>query len=221
MKKFTSPFKLIQEAFEIFSKKENVISFIKIYSPLAALSLISLLFIYVPFADNFFKTSPGGIVMNFFNAIYALVGVLVNLAGIMSISKILKKEKVVFDKVYKESFSRYGSFLLLTIIVSLIYGVSFILLIVPFIFTITWFTFSRFLNVDKKLGIKAALAESKRLVKGNFWKVFSRIVVFALFAGVSQIITSTLPYGTGVIIYDLCGALFVLPFFLFYKEISS
>ena len=221
MKKITSPFKIIKSSFEIFTKKENFLYFSKIYLPIAILSLISLLYIYIPFLADFFKTPAGNIVMSVYNFIFALVGVFVSLTGVIAIINLSKSNNLDVKNIYKSGFSLFWKFLIFTIVTFLIYGLGFVLIIIPFILTVTWFVFAKFIFIEKKLGLKKSLIESKNLVKGRFWKVFIRIFVFALFAFISQTILTSLPYGVGVVIYYLCGALFTIPYFLLYKELSS
>jgi uncharacterized membrane protein len=77
------------------------------------------------------------------------------------------------------------------------------------------------LIVEGKMGVKESLLESKKLVKGYFWKIFIRLVVFALFSFILQSMLLFIPFGIGTVIFDLCGAFFLLPAFLLYKEVSS
>lgn len=221
MKKFTSPFLLIRKSLDIFTKKENFISFVRVYLPIGFLSLLSLVFLYVPFLSNFFNSSPGSILMMIFNLIFILVAVFVNLAGIVSVSKVLSGEKINIKTVYKKAFTKYWKFLLLGFVMFLIYFFGFLILIIPFILFVTWFTFSKFIMVEKGFGIKASMSESRKIVKGNFWKVLIRILVFGLFYIIVNIAITVLPYGIGTVIFSLLGALFIMPTYLLYKEISS
>jgi hypothetical protein len=220
-RKFTSPFIFIKKSFEIFFDKENFVFLIKIYLPVGFLALLSLLFTYVKFLANFFTTPSGNITTMVFNLLFVFVMAFVNLIGIMAITKVINKDKFLVRETFIDAFPKYGVFLLLTIVTYLIYALGLILIIVPLIFVVTWFAFSKFINIEKGTGVKASLIDSKKMVKGNFWRVFIRILVFGLFSICAQIVLSILPYGAGVVVFNLFGALFVLPQYLFYKEISS
>ncbi len=221
MKKLTSPFTLIKKSLEIFTKKENFIFLIKIYLPVTALSLISLAFINIPFLSKTLDASLGNAVDVVVSILFLIFSVFMSIAGIMAVIRIIDGKDLRVKEVYKEAFSRFGIFFLLTIIIYLINLLGLVLLIVPFVFVIVWFAFSKFIMVDKGFGIKASLLESKNMVKGIFWKVLGRLLAFGLFWFFSQMALSILPFGIGTVIYGLCGGLFVIPSFLLYREING
>lgn len=220
MKNITSPFRLIKKAFEIFGKKKNFVFLIQIYIPIGLLSLFFLLFVYIPFLSDFFTTSLGGLIMTILNFLFVFIMVFVNLAGIVAINKILDGESLQIEKTFTEAWHKYFKFLFLSIILYLVYALGIILLVIPFIFVATWFVFSKFIVAESGMGIWISLAKSRKLVKGIFWKIFIRIFVFALFTFSVQTILMFLPFGIGTIVFSLCGALFVLPTLLLYKEIK-
>lgn len=84
-----------------------------------------------------------------------------------------------------------------------------------------WFHFSGFELVTKGAGIKQSMGKSKSLVAGKFWKVFARFLVFGLFGVLVQMVLSLLPFGLAGVVMPLLGALFLLPYFLLYKELST
>lgn len=214
----SSPFTIIKQAFEIFTKKENFIFLVKIYLPIGLISVISLLFINIPFLSKFISTPGGNFVMIGLDILLSLIAVFVNLAGIISIIEIEKGNKITVKKVYKISYAKYLKFFLLTLITYFIYALGVVLMVIPFFLFITWFAFSKFAMVESGLGIKASLLQSKKNIKGKFWKILPRIVIFGIFSILCQMALGTLPYGTGSLVFYLCGALFTLPTFLLYKE---
>jgi hypothetical protein len=115
----------------------------------------------------------------------------------------------------------YWAFLLLSIVLVLIYLLGFILLIVPGVLFVVWFAFSRFITIEKGLKFKESLSKSKEMVKGIFWKILGRLIVFGAFMILIEAILSVIPYGVGAIVTSLCGGLFMLPVYLLYKEISG
>jgi hypothetical protein len=221
MKKLTSPFILIKKSFDKFAQKENITTLVQIYLPAGALSFITLLPSYVAPLYVFLNTSLGTIVSLIFGLLYVLTLVFVNLAGIAAVIKIVGGQRPQVKRVYKEALSKYGIFLLLTTVTYLLYVLSLILLVVPFILAVTWLAFSKFVYVEKGIGIRQSLLESRNLVRGNFWAVFGRIIVFSLFSLFSQIVLTVIPYELGLVVFQLCGALFLLPSFLLYREVVS
>ena len=221
MKKLTSPFTLIKKSLEIFTKKENFLFLIKIYLPVSALSLISLAFINIPFLSKTLDASLGNAVDIVVSILFLVLSVFMSIAGIMAVIRIIDGKNLRIKGVYKEAFSKFGIFFLLTITIYLINLLGLVLLIVPFVLVIVWFAFSKFVMVDKGVGIKVSLLESRSMVKGIFWQVLGRLLAFGLFWFFSQMVLSILPFGIGTVIYGLCGGLFVIPSFLLYREING
>lgn len=221
MKKLTSPFVHIKVAFDIFTKKENFISLIKLYIPIGVISLISLLFINIPFLSEFSAKPAGNLIMISLDILLTLIAVFVNLAGIIAIIEIEKGVKVDLKKIYRLSFLKYWKFFILTCVIYLLSGLGLVLLVIPFFLFTTWFAFSKFEMVEKELGIKESLSRSKVLSRGMFWKVLYRIFVFVVFTLLCQMVLGSLPYGIGAVLFYLFGGLFILPVFLLYKEIDK
>ncbi len=218
MKKLDSPFILIKRSCDIFFQKENLVALARVYLPIGILSLITFLPSFIPAWKSFFDRDA---VMICINLTFALTGIFVNLAGIIAIFKIVREEKVRTKKIFKEAFSIYGKFLIFFITLYLIYALGLILLIIPFVLAVTWFTFSKFIFIEKEVGIKAALTESRKLVKGRFWQILERIIIFGLFSLAAQIVLTAILFELGVVIFYLCGGLFVLPQYLLYKQLRS
>lgn len=215
MKKFESSFLLIKKSWEFFTKKENLLFLVKIYSPIGAISLITLLPSLIPGLQPLFNNK---IVGNGIDIVFAIISVFVNLAGIVAVAKIVDGQKLDVQEVFDKAFSKFPKFLLLSVVLFLIYGLGLILLVIPFVLLITRFTFTQFIFVEKAAGIKKSLVESRKAVKGYFWQILGRITVFGLFSIFSQVILSTLPLGIGVFVYYLCGGLFLMPSFLLYRQ---
>jgi len=236
MKKFTSPFIFIKRSLDLFFKKENLLFFIQVYLPVGFLAVLMTLFALVPSLNQIFNPATGNSQVVVFplidkyvgssiavlvTVLTVLVNVFVNLAGILAIKKVVSGEKLNVRATYKETFSKYRTFLALSVVVWLIHTAGLILLLFPFVIVTTWFIFSKFIIVEKRLGVKMSLVESKRLVKGDFWKILLRMVVFYIFFYLTQLLLVSFPYGVGYVTHSLFGALFLLPYFLFYKEVSS
>ena len=74
---------------------------------------------------------------------------------------------------------------------------------------------------EKETKIKESLMKSKEMAKGNYWKILGRLVVFGLFMIIVEMALSVIPFGVGTVLASLCGALFILPTYLLYKEVSA
>src|SRR3990172_5824077 len=81
------------------------------------------------------------------------------------------------------------------------------------------FFFSRFVLIKEGLGVKASLKRSNELVRGRFWPVLGRYLVFFIVLILAQIALSQIPY-IGTIASMLLAPLFILPSYLLYQELS-
>ena len=220
MQKLSSPFDLIKKAVNIFAKKENVIFLVKIYVPVGVFSAISLAQTFLP-ASIRNSNSPWLFVgVGILQILYFLTSVFVTVSGIIALGKIVGGGELSAKKTFKSAWKNYRIFLLLSVILTPIYVFGFVLLIVPGLIFVVWFAFSRFMMVEKGLGVKQALIKSKELVKGIYWKILGRLIVFGAFTVIVQMILSIAPYGVGSIISSLCGGLYMFPLYLLYKELS-
>ena len=220
MKKLISPFAQIKIAVDLFSKKENFIFLVKIYLPLIFFPILSIAFAYLPFFANnstavWFLWLAGVV-----RALDLVVGLFVTIAAIMAIAKVVDGKKIEVNKVFKNAWKIYWKFLLFSVVAGLIFLLGFALLIIPGIILLVWFTFSRFILIEKGMSIKESLLKSKAMVRGLFWKVLWRVIVFGLFSLFIEIILSAIPFGIGSVISTLIGALIILPTYLLYRELS-
>lgn len=220
MKTISSPFELIKKAVNIFSKKENLVFLVKIYIPVAFFSLLSAGQSFLPASiknsTSIWLVLGVGVVQ----ILYFLTSALVTISAVVALGKIVNGGELSFKKTYKSAWKNYWMLLLLSVVLTLIYVFGFLLLIIPGMIFIVWFAFSRFMAIEKGLGIKQSLLKSKELVKGIYWKVLGRLIVFGAFTVLVQMVLSVIPYGLGLTVSSLCGGLYMLPLYLLYKEIS-
>jgi hypothetical protein len=221
MKQLTSPFDLIKKAINIFSKKENAIFLAEIYLPILPLSIISRVQGYIPTSLIDSNAMWFNLVFGVLQILYLLIGVFVMIAGIVALGKVVGGGELSVKKTFGSSWKYYWIFLLLSIVLVLIYFFGFILLIIPGLLFVVWFAFSRFMMIEKDLGVKQALAKSKELAKGIYWKILGRLIIFGVFTVIVQMILSVIPYGLGSIISSLLGAFYMLPLYLLYRELSA
>lgn len=221
MEKLISPFQQIKKAVDLFSKKENFIFLVKIYLPVIFFPILSIAFVYLPFFANnsgavWFLWLTGAV-----RVLDLVVGIFVTIAAIMAIAKVIDGKKIEVGKVFKNAWKNYWKFLLFSIVTGLICLLGFALLVIPGIILMVWFTFSRFIIIEKGLSIRESLLKSKAMVKGRFWKILWRVIVFGVFCLLVEIILSVIPFGIGSVIWTLFGALTILPTYLLYRELSG
>jgi hypothetical protein len=221
MKKLSSPFDLIKKAVNIFSKKENLIYLAKIYSPVAFFTVLSIVQTFLPSSVVTSKSPLLVIVMTLIQILYLLTNVFVAASGVIALRNIVDGKELLVKKTFKSAWKIYWAFLLFSIVIFLIYLFGFVLLIVPGVLFVVWFAFSRFIIIEKGLKIKESLLKSKEMVKGIYWKILGRLIIFGAFMILLEIILSIVPYGVGAIATSLCGGLFMLPVYLLYREISG
>lgn len=221
MKTLSSPFDLIKKAINIFFKKENLVYFVKIYLLMVPFAIVTIL--QGQFA-GLIKNLPewlSALIVIIQLPLRVFVSTFVLAAGIEAVGKVAASGDLSVKSTFAVARRKYWPFLLLVLILDLIYLLGFILLIIPGMLAIVWLAFARFIAMDSNLGIKRVLIRSKEMTKGFYWKILGRLLVFGVFAFSVQLLSGFLPYGTGQVLTALAGALFLLPTYLLYKEISA
>lgn len=221
MKTISSPFDLIKKAVNIFSKKENLVFLIQIYLPMAFFSLLSVAQSFLPASIKNQASAWLVLGVGLMQILYFLTSVLVTISGVIALGKIVNgKEELSIRKTYKSAWKNYPQLVYLMLILAVIYILGFALLIIPGILFVVWFAFSRFIAIEKGVKVKGALLKSKAMVKGIYWKVLGRLIVFCAFTVLVQMVFSVIPYGLGLTVSSLCGGLYMLPLYLLYKELD-
>jgi len=219
MTKLSSPVELIKKSVNIFSNKENFIYFVKIYALLLPFSIFSLFQSLMLNSDALPKNVLFTVIIVAVNILNFLVYILVSVAGIDAVRRVIEKDKLSFKSTIVFAWKKYKLFFLLTILLGLVVGLGFVLLIIPGLLFMVWFSLSRFIVVESKVGIKEAFVKSKELVKGRFWPVLGRLIVFGLFSSIVGFVVAVVPYGIGAALGVFLEALFLLPSYLLYKEL--
>ncbi len=228
----SSPIDLIKKSFDIFFEKNNFIFFLKIYAWLLPFEIFFLYQNYfVSSQAKILNTTDSSLVLSkypWFLAIVILVNILflltsagVEIGAIKSVAAVSIRKSLSIREVFSFIRRKFFLFILLTILLLLIEVGGIILLIIPGIIFAIWYGFAKFTFVDQDLNVIESLKASRKLVKGRFWKVLGRTVVFIVFALLFQIVFAFIPYGIGSILVVLFGALLMLPSFLLYKELSA
>lgn len=216
-----SPIEYIKESWGIYTKKENFIFFARIMAVLSILSFsigfINSYYFPVDYVNNIdFSNIPFLISFILLSIISFVASLWGRTTTYMSIFNIGSDEKSIFVLGYKNMWKLF----LISLVLGFIILLGGILLIVPAVIFGIWYSFSVYLVLDKKMGIKESLIKSKAMVKGRFFKIFGRYIVFGLFGLIVSIMLSVVPY-IGSLLIAFIAPLFMLPGFLMYRDIVT
>lgn len=212
LEKLKGPIEYIKEAWAIYSKRENFIFFARIMAVVVIVTTsIGYVLSYYYSTDDW--QNVGFIVLTLLSI---FVGLWSQSAKYLAVIKMGNTEKEIFKLGYKNIWR----FFLVSLVVGLIVVLGLVLLIIPAVIFGVWYSFSVWLVLDKGMKIREALKTSKAMVKGRFWKVLGRTVTFGLFAFFVSIVVVAIPYA-GSLIISFVAPLFMLPFYLLYRDLSS
>jgi hypothetical protein len=152
--------------------------------------------------------------------VYLFLDFLTKTAGYVAVRKVVSKEKFDVKETFSKALAIAPKFFAVSMLVGIVVSLGFILLIIPGIIFGVWYCFSLFILINEKTGILESMRRSKALVKGRFWAVFGRLIVFMLFALLGNIVFSFLPYSLGAVVVTIFGALFLLPAYFLYRELA-
>jgi hypothetical protein len=115
---------------------------------------------------------------------------------------------------YQWGLRRFGSVLLVSIMVGLIVAVGFILLIIPGLIFLVFLSVSVPALVVEGLRGREALRRSWNLVRTNFWHVAAVVVVAAIITGVVSGILSAIGGSNRVVgaIFNIIGQVITAPY---------
>ncbi|HJY98460.1 MAG TPA: hypothetical protein VJ227_01975 [Patescibacteria group bacterium] len=219
----SGPVQLIKKSFAVFFKKENFVYFLKIY--LIFLPAAVLSWAYNPSrgsVEAFLIANPVYILLVLlFTLIYLFLAFWVAISVIIAMQRAVDGGELSYKNTYSTAWKYLGKYALLQIVIGPIIVIGFTLLIIPGLMFLIWFSFAGFELVTKGKGVRASISGSRNLVKGRFWAVSGRFIVFGLFNILVQIIFSLVPFGIGGVISTLFGGLMMLPAYLLYKELTA
>lgn len=186
------PVQLFKEAFDIMSR--NIFLFLGIMLVPVILSFLAGLFGPTPAEQSIgIGYSPTYMILTLVSAI---MNVFMGIAIILAIQN--NGLKVV--EAYQQAAPFFLRYIGMSIVMSVLLFIGFLLLIVPGVILSVWFAFSTFVLVLERAGIVESLKKSREYVRGRWWAVFGRIMLLALVMIVLSIVISGLsvlvPFGT-------------------------
>lgn len=217
-----TPIEYLKESWSIYTKKENFIFFSKVMAVLVIIStglsyLVDYFYPVNVWEDFDFSNTPKTIGFILLSLVSLIISLWVQSTTYVAIiDKPTENIKSIFLKGFKYS----GRYYLISLMFGLIMFIGMVLLIIPAVIFAVWFSFSTFLVFDKNLKTREALSKSKALVKGKFFKVFGRSLVFIFMILLVQIILSAIPY-VGYPVLGFIAPIFILPFYLLYKDLLA
>lgn len=231
MNNLSSPVELIQKSFRTFFEKEKMVYLLKIYSIPFILALFGFVFGMAigslgyesrEFIDQISKGNP---LIILYAGVWSIVSFVIGLwaqaSGYEAVKRVAAGGVLEFRDTYKASWKLVWKFFLVSILIVLAVLGGLVLLIIPAVIFGVWFSFSYWRLIEGRGGAVQSMKESKALVKGRFWKVFGRLIVFGLFSILGQIMFSVFPYNVGPVALTIFGGLFLLPYYLLYRELAS
>ena len=161
--------------------------------------------------------------------LYLWFGILATMAVAFVVERSLAGENIGFRQALRKAVSRWGSMIWANIIAGIIVLGLTLLLIVPGIIWIVYYTFVEYAVVLRGKGGKTALDYSKSLVKGNWWKVCGISILFAILSFLTYIIVDIpfwfLPQNVLTIVVsttlgDIVSTLFLVAMAIFFLNLD-
>lgn len=216
------PIEYLKESWIIYTKKENFIFFAKVMAVLVIIStsfsyLINYLYPVNIWEDFKFNNTPMLVGFTVLTLSSMIIGFWVKTTTYLAV---LNKPTNNVNNVFKKGLISIWKFFLISFVIGIIVFLGAVLLIIPAIIFGVWFSFSIFLILDKNLKIKDSLLKSKALVKGKFFKILGRFLVFIFVILIIETILSLIPY-MGSMLISFLAPLFLLPFYLLYKDLLA
>ena len=178
---------LFKDSFEIYKQKFWI--FIK----LASINIVTLL-AFIPFVllfyfslfyspiNNIYLYALSFIYLTIYIIVSIIISFLVQIAFIFIAKE--RNSSINMQQSLLKAWSIANSFVWISFLVGLCVLGGFILFIIPGIIFATYFSFSNYILVSENKKGKLALIESKRLVKGNWWQIFGRLLTVGIFAAI-------------------------------------
>jgi len=215
MKNFTT---LVKEGFEIYKQKiASILILILIFWVLTTILGILISFI-----------TPGGIIENggylavlLILGTYLLMIFLSTFIGFSLVLLVIKPVGTKLKEIFQEVWKKLWQYLLVTILVVFFVMITSFLLIIPGIIVGVYLAFSSFvLIIEGEKGINA-LKRSWNLVKGNWWKVFGRIILLNIIIGVIYAILISINDSLGSVFQYLSMPFSIIFMYLIYLELKK
>ncbi len=225
MKNFTT---LIKESFEIYKKKiKSILMLLAIFLAVTIILAVLLgggLFLSLLLAKtsgasaDTFKTLVFSPALFLFVLSYTFWVIFIGLSFlILAVKPVETKLKEIFQEAWK----KLGQYLWIVVLSCFFITLFSIFLIIPGLIIAVYLTFSSYtLIVEGGKGMNA-LKRSWALVKGNWWKVFGRVILLNIIFGIMFTILNSINESLGTIFQYFCIPFSTIFLYLIYLELKK
>lgn len=141
--------------------------------------------------------------------------------GFTFIILIVKPIGTKLKEIFQEAWKKFGQYLWLIILVSFFVVLSTLFFIIPGIIVGTYLTLYAYIFIVEGEKGMNALKRSWALVKGNWWKVFGRLILLNIVFGIMFSILSLVNNLLGTIFQYLCMPFNITFLYLIYLELKK
>lgn len=169
----TGPIQLFKNSLAIV--KANLFLFLSILLIPIVVSFLTALF-----APNM----ATGIMITYEFVIYLflmVVSIVLNILMTVALILAINDNSISAKMAYNQARQYFWKYIGLSIVMSLLIMVGFVLLIIPGIILSVWFVFSTFILVLENGAIIESLKKSREYVRGKWWAIFGRLIAMSLF----------------------------------------
>lgn len=176
------PFQLLKDGFHIFM--ENPKLFIGIMLLPAVITYI------IALLEPESGVGIVGVAYWIMYILLMLVLIVVNIAMGVALIEAVNNRTLTIKASYMQAKGVFWRYILLSLLLSVILMIGYILLIIPGIIMTVWFSFAAFILVLEGAGVVDSIKLSKSYVAGKWWKVFGRLCALIIFSTAYGLIIS-------------------------------
>lgn len=198
------PIQLLKDSFALV--KENLsLLFAILIVPIILSFLVALL---APNPEVGITPALNVIVYFALVVLYMVVSVLMSVALII----VIDKKAVTAKEAYKQSMKYFWRYVGLSILMSIILVIGFLLFIIPGIIMSVWFAFATLILILENSTIVESMKKSREYVRGKWWQILGRLLAMSAFIIILQVLLSmlTLFLSGGVLTEAIISSLSVI-----------
>lgn len=132
----------------------------------------------------------------------------------------IKPAETRLKEIFQETWRKFGQYLWLVILTSFFIILSSLFFIIPGIIVGTYLTFYSYVFIIEGEKGMSALKRSWALVKGNWWKVFGRLILLNIVFGTIVILLSSINDLLGSVFQSLSMPFGIIFAYLIYLELK-
>lgn len=121
--------------------------------------------------------------------------------------------EITFSEVFSKTKQLFWRYIGLVIVSGIFLLGLFLLFIVPGVIFLVYWVFATYILIDQDKRILESLKESKRIVKGRWWRVFGFVLLLALIIAVVSLVAGLIP-----IVGSIVGPLITTPFAILFMK---